>query len=88
VFPYYARYDDGLFANQAHSDWAQAADEAGLPGLAAFALFFFLILRQRKIGLIFVFLHAFVDYPFHNPQIAALVCVLCALPSSLPPEIP
>jgi O-antigen ligase len=78
VFPYYARYDDGLFANQAHSDWAQAADEAGLPGLAAFALFFALIVRQRNIGLVFVFLHALVDYPFHNPQIAALVCVLCA----------
>ena len=85
VFPYYARYDDGLFANQAHNDWAQAADEAGLPGLAAFALFFILVLRQRKIGLIFVFLHAFVDYPFHNPQITALVCVLCAFgPDRLP----
>lgn len=86
VFPYYARYDDGLFANQAHNDWAQAADEAGLPGLAAFAFFFALVLRQRNIGLIFVFLHALVDYPLHNPQLAALVCVLCTFGRDLLPR--
>ena len=87
VFPYYAYYDDGLFANQAHNDWAQVADEAGLPGLAALTLFFFLILRQRNFGLIVVFLHAFVDYPLHNPQIGALVSILCVFPLRNPREI-
>jgi O-antigen ligase len=84
AFPSYARYDDGLFANQAHNDWAQAAAEAGIPGLAAFALFFVLTVRQARhnpwcLGLVFVFLHAAVDYPFHKPQIAALVCILLSM---------
>jgi O-antigen ligase len=84
VFPYYARYDDGLFANQAHNDWAQIAAEAGIPGFVAFAIFFALTLREARrnpwcIGLVFVFLHALIDYPFHKPQIAAMLCALLAL---------
>ena len=31
VYPGFARFDDGLFANQAHNDWAQWAAEGGIP---------------------------------------------------------
>ena len=33
VYPAYAPTDDGLFANQAHDDWAQWAAEGGIPFL-------------------------------------------------------
>ncbi len=89
VFPYYARYDDGRFANQAHNDWAQLAAEAGLAGLAAFGLLFAVALRRglrdvRALGVVCVFIHAFFDYPFEKPQIAALVLLLLA--ASAPPQ--
>jgi O-antigen ligase len=81
VFPSYAHYDDGRFANQAHNDWAQIAAECGVVGLCAFAAMFVWAVRESVrrvwcIGIVFVFLQAFVDYPFHNPQVAAIVFAL------------
>ena len=71
AYPAYALYDDGLFANQAHNDWAQWAVEGGLP-LAA-AMFVFAVLLGRLalnsiwgFGLISVLLHSLVDYPMQQ----------------------
>jgi hypothetical protein len=83
VYPLYARFDLGVFVNQAHNDWAQVAAEGGVVGLALFAWMFGWSLRQagrsvRCWGLVCVFVHAFFDYPFHKPQIAALVFAVMA----------
>ena len=68
AYPAYATFDDGLFANKAHNDWAQWAVEGGVP----FALLILWIAAwsfKRGIetgwgfGVGVVFLHCFVDYP-------------------------
>ena len=87
AYPQYAIYDDGFFANQAHGDWGQFAGEAGIVGLAAFGGLFLLTLRRAIgnvwcLGLVCVFIHAFFDYPFQKPQIAALVMALLAAAES------
>jgi hypothetical protein len=77
VYPGFARFDDGLFANQAHNDWAQWAAEGGIP--------FFLLMvgvvggavpRAFRslwgLGLLAVFVHCLVDYPMQQrPALAA-----------------
>jgi len=77
VYPGYARFDDGLFANQAHNDWAQWAAEGGVPflllmlGVAGGAI------RPAfrslwGLGVFAVFLHCWVDYPMQQrPALAA-----------------
>jgi len=77
AYPKYARYDDGTFVNQAHNDWAQWTAEGGLPLLGAMlALLAMLAPKAWKsiwgLGLIAVFVHAAVDYPFEQrPALAA-----------------
>ena len=71
AYPAYALYDDGLFANQAHDDWAQWAVEGGLPLLGAMALFALLLAGTTwnspwGFGVISVLLHSFVDYPMQQ----------------------
>jgi len=78
VYPGFARFDDGLFANQAHNDWAQWAAEGGIPffllmvGVAGMAI------RPAfrslwGLGLLSVFLHCCIDYPMQQrPALAAL----------------
>jgi O-antigen ligase len=77
AYPAYARYDDGSFVNQAHNDWAQWAAEGGLPFLVLMAAVVALLARPAVeslwgLGLIAVFAHAWVDYPFEQrPALAA-----------------
>ena len=83
AYPFYAHYDDGLFANQAHSDWAQWTAEGGFLVLAAMLLLLAWTVHQARrcvwcVGPLFVFIHAFFDYPFQKPQIAALVFTMLA----------
>ncbi len=79
VYPEFATFDDGRFANQAHNDWLQWLAEGGVPGAAGVAVFLLLaapaLLRSVwGCGVIVVFLHAGVDYPFHqSPPLAALI---------------
>ena len=79
AYPAYARFDDGDFVNQAHNDWAQWAAEGGLPMLAIMAAVVGLLARPALdslwgLGLIAVFLHAWVDYPFEQrPALAAFL---------------
>lgn len=79
VYPQYASFDDGRFANQAHNDWLQWLCEGGIPGIAAIAAFLLLAAPALMRGVwgcgaVIVFLHAWVDYPFHqSPPLATLV---------------
>jgi O-antigen ligase len=77
AYPKYALYDDGTFVNQAHNDWAQWAVEGGVPLFLAM-LFVVGMLVPRAVrslwgmGLMAVFVHAGVDYPFEQrPALAA-----------------
>lgn len=85
AYPQFALFDNGLYANQAHSDWLQWAAEGGLPLaailLAAAALIGFAAVRSVwGIGVVAVLLHATVDYPFQQrPAFASLVWALAAI---------
>ncbi len=77
AYPRYALFDDGNFVNQAHDDWAQWAVEGGIPMfLAMLAVVAMLAPSAVRslwgIGLLAVFVHAGVDYPFEQrPALAA-----------------
>ena len=85
VYPGFARFDDGLFANQAHNDWAQWAAEGGIPfflmmvGVAGMAI------RPAfrslwGLGLLSVFLHCCIDYPMQQrPALAAFFFALLGI---------
>jgi O-antigen ligase len=89
AYPAYARYDDGTFVNQAHNDWVQWAAEGGVP---FFVLMLIAVLALARpawrslwgLGLMAVFLHALVDYPFE--QRPALAAYLFALAGALAAE--
>lgn len=77
AYPKYALYDDGTFVNQAHDDWAQWTVEGGIPLFLAMLVVVAMLAPAAVrslwgIGLIAVFVHATVDYPFQQrPALAA-----------------
>lgn len=81
VYPEFATFDNSLFANEAHNDWAQWTAEGGLPfalALGALAVGA-AILAWRTVwgmGVVFVFLHSSIDYPIREPVIGAILFVL------------
>ena len=84
VYPAYAIIDTGTFANRAHADWLEWTAEAWLPFGIAMVTLFVRCLRPAfgsvwGIGVIAVFLHATVDYPFSRPALAAWTVVMIAL---------
>jgi hypothetical protein len=71
VYPAYARFDDGVFDNAAHNDWAQWAAEGGVGMLAMLALFLFLVVRAAgrtplAIGLVLALLHDLIEFHFQE----------------------
>ena len=76
-YPGFARFDDGLFANQAHNDWAQWAAEGGIPFLLLMVGVVGTAVRPAfrslwGLGLLAVFVHSLVDYPMQQrPALAA-----------------
>jgi len=82
VYPAYARFDSGLFLNQAHNDWAQWAAEGGLPFLLLLVAFGVLCCRNAissiyGLGTAAFLLHALVDYPMQQrPVLAAWFFVM------------
>jgi O-antigen ligase len=71
AYPAYATFDNGLFANQAHNDWAQWAVEGGLPFFFVMAaLAIWIVPRALQTvwgaGLVAIFLQCFVDYPIQR----------------------
>jgi hypothetical protein len=85
VYPGFARYDDGSFVNQAHCDWAQWAAEGGVFVLLAMIWTLFNSVRAGfrstwSWGLVAVFAHACVDYPFQQrPALAVFFFVMLGL---------
>lgn len=81
VYPAYALFDDGLFANQAHNDWAQWAVEGGLPFFFVMAaLAVWIVPRALRTvwgsGLIAIFLQCLVDYPIQKVGVAIVFFAL------------
>jgi O-antigen ligase len=81
VYPEFATFDNGHYVNQAHNDWLQWTAEGGiifglaLASLAGGAS----ILAWRTlwgVGVFFVFLHSWIDYPTGEPVIGAILFVL------------
>lgn len=84
AYPAYATDDDGLIANQAHNDWAQAAVEGGLPALLCLAAIFVWSASAGwrtvwGLGLSVLLLHAVVDYPIQRQAIAVCFFSLAGL---------
>ncbi len=85
AYPAFARFDNGLFVNQAHNDWAQWAAEGGVPFFLIMARVASLLLAPAArslwgLGLIAVFLHAFVDYPMQQrPALAVFFFALAGV---------
>jgi hypothetical protein len=84
VYPRYAIIDVGAFANQAHDDWLQFAAEGGIPfGLVIFSLFFWCLAPAFRtiwgLGVVSVFLHAAVDYPFSRPALGSWPILVIAM---------
>jgi hypothetical protein len=88
VYPGFARFDDGLFANQDHNDWAQWAVEGGIP---FFLLMAGVVARAVRpafrslwgLGLLAVFIHAFIDYPMQQrPVLAAFFFAMLGIVSA------
>jgi hypothetical protein len=82
VYPAFASFDDGVFENQAHNDWAQWLAEGGLPFLAlmaamALALAGPAIRSLWGIGLLFVLAHCLIEY--HFQQRPAFGCLYFAV---------
>jgi O-antigen ligase len=89
AYPGYARFDDGTFVNQAHNDWAQWTAEGGIPFLALMLAVVALLARPAihslwGLGLMAVFVHAWIDYPFE--QRPALAAFLFAMAGALAAE--
>ena len=81
VYPAYATFDNALYANEAHNDWAQWAAEGGIPfmllllGVAVAST----LLAWRFLwgfGVVAVFVQSFVDYPTREPIVGALLFTL------------
>jgi O-antigen ligase len=87
VYPQYAHFDNGQYANYAHNDWLQFTAEGGLPVLAAMLWFTWLLARPAVrstwgIGLLMVLIHAAVDFPLQKPVLAGLFFVLSGVLAS------
>ncbi len=87
VYPAYAVIDTGGFANRAHDDWLEWTSDGGLPlGLAMVTVFLWCLhpscASPWGIGVVAVFLHAMVDYPFSRPALAAWIVAMIALLAS------
>jgi O-antigen ligase len=84
VYPKFASYDDGLFANQAHNDWAQWAAEGGLPFVLLMASIAIWAVRPAVrslwgFGVLAVLAHCAVDYPLQKPAVAAFFFFILGL---------
>ncbi|MCU1336286.1 MAG: O-antigen polymerase [Bryobacterales bacterium] len=91
AYPGFARFDDGLFANQAHNDWAQWAAEGGIPFFLLMVAVVGGAIRPAfrslwGLGLLAVFIHCFIDYPMQQrPALAAFFFAMLGIVSSYHP---
>jgi O-antigen ligase len=87
VYPGYAKFDTGLFVNQAHDDWAQWAAEGGLPFLGIMvAVAIWAVPRAVRtgwgIGIAAIFVHCLVDYPIQRAGVALVMFAMLAAVAS------
>jgi O-antigen ligase len=87
AYPAYARVDVDKTINHAHNDWAEWAEDGGLPFLAFMVAMAIWVAPKAVssvwgIGILVVMTHAIVDFPFRNPATAmwvfSLIGVLAA----------
>jgi O-antigen ligase len=76
-YPRFATYDEGLYVNAAHNDWAQWASEGGAPLFLLMAALVIWLLKPSLqsvwgLGVLSVMIHSFVDYPLQDPALAFL----------------
>ena len=94
VYPAYALFDDGLFANQAHNDWLQWTAEGGLPYLALMLWVAGYSMKNAMrsgwgVGVCIVFLHCLVDYPIQRMAVALVFFIVMAAANCTPAsEVP
>jgi O-antigen ligase len=91
VYPAYAEFDAGAAVDHAHNDWLEWASEGGIGFAAvwvalALALVGPAIRSVWGIGVIAVFLHALVDYPFARFGITAWFFVLAGALAAIEAE--
>lgn len=76
VYPEFAEFDAGATVDHAHNDWLEWAAEGGIPFAVLWAVLGVRLARPAirsfwGIGVLAVFLHALVDYPFARLGVAA-----------------
>jgi O-antigen ligase len=81
VYPEFATFDAGAVVEHAHNDWLEWASEGGWPYAAVWLLLALAAVRPALrsiwgIGVVAVFLHALVDYPFARFGVAAWLFIL------------
>ncbi len=81
VYPAYALFDAGAVVEHAHNDWLEWTAEGGLPyGLAWVAIALTVVKPATRsiwgLGVIAIFLHALVDYPFARFGVSAWTMAL------------
>jgi len=81
VYPEFATFDAGAVVEHAHNDWLEWAGEGGWPYAATWLLLALAAARPALrsiwgIGIVAVFLHALVDYPFARFGVAAWLFIL------------
>jgi O-antigen ligase len=69
VYKMFALYDDGTWVNRAHNDYLEWAAEGGIPYACLMLILIIWSIRPAVrsvwgIGLLALYLHALVDYPF------------------------
>ena len=84
VYPQFAEFDSGKSIDHAHSDWLEWTAEGGWPYVAAWlALAAWSIGPAIRsvwgLGVVGVFLHALVDYPFARFGVSAWAFLLIGL---------
>jgi O-antigen ligase len=92
AYPQYAIFDPSRLVNQAHSDWLQWTVEGGIAYLLLMLIVALMLTRSALqsiwgLGVIFVFVHALVDYPFQQrPVLAALFFAVAGAVASTDPK--
>jgi O-antigen polymerase len=90
AYPRFALFDVERVVNFAHNDWLQWAAEGGMAAAAAMLVWAGWLARRAvrepwALGVIFVLLHALVDYPMQRPGMAGWVFAMAgALAAATP----
>ena len=89
AYPRFAHFDAGDVLSHAHNDWAEWTVEGGVPltllVLSAIVLSAPALWRSFwGIGVFFVFVHGFVEFPMQRPAIAFWLWVLMGLTCAAP----